>query len=100
VVAASGGREALDLFRREHPDLIVLDILMPGMDGLEVMGHILSERNEIPIILNTACPAYRDDFLSWSADAYVIKFADRKELKTEIRRLLVERSAAPHERAI
>ena len=90
VVVASDGREALDLFRKERPDLVVLDILMPGMDGLELMGLMLAEQNQVPVILNTAYPAYKDNFLSWSADAYVIKSADLRELKREIRRLLEE----------
>lgn len=94
VIVASDGHEAIDLFRKERPDLVVLDILMPGMDGLELMGHMLSEHNEVPVILNTAYPTYQDNFLSWSADAYVIKSADLKELKREIRRLLEERALA------
>ena len=92
VIVASDGREAIDLFRRERPDLVILDILMPGMDGLELMGHMLSEHNEVPVILNTAYPAYQDNFLSWSADAYVIKSGDMGELKKEIRRLIEERA--------
>jgi DNA-binding response OmpR family regulator len=100
VVVAGDGHEAIHLFRKERPDLVVLDILMPGMDGLELMGHMLSEQNEVPVILNTAYPTYQDNFLSWSADAYVIKSADLKELKREIRRLVEERElgeAAPGE---
>jgi DNA-binding response OmpR family regulator len=97
VIVASDGKEALELFRRERPDLVVLDILMPGMDGLELMGLMLGERNQVPVILNTAYPAYKDNFLSWSADAYVIKSADLKELKGEIRRLLEERERKQRE---
>jgi DNA-binding response OmpR family regulator len=97
VIAAGDGREAIDLFRRERPDLVVLDILMPRMDGLETMGRILSERNEVPVILNTAYTAYKDNFLSWAADAYVTKSADMTELKSEIRRLLCGRTAVSHE---
>jgi DNA-binding response OmpR family regulator len=90
VLVASDGKEALELFRKERPDLVVLDILMPGMDGLELMGLMLSEQNQVPVILNTAYPAYKDNFLSWSADAYVVKSADLGELKREIQRLLKE----------
>jgi len=97
VVVASDGREALDLFRKERPDLVVLDILMPGMDGLELMGLMLAEQNQVPVILNTAYPAYKDNFLSWSADAYVIKSADLRELKREIRRLLDEHARGEKE---
>jgi len=90
VLVAANGQEALDLFHRERPDLVILDIRMPGMDGLEVMGIMLSEKNEIPVILHTAFSTYQDDFHSWAADAYVVKSSDLAELKGEIQRLLAE----------
>jgi DNA-binding response OmpR family regulator len=99
VLVAADAREALGLFRSERPDLAVLDIRMPGMDGLELMGTLLSERNDVPVILNTAYPAYKDNFLSWAADAYVVKSSDLSELKREIRRVLRERQGNAAEAA-
>jgi DNA-binding NtrC family response regulator len=93
VVVASNGREALAMVESEKPDLVVLDIRMPGMDGLEAMGNILGKHNRLPVILNTAYSSYRDNFMSWSADAYVVKSADTTELLKTIERVLKERAA-------
>jgi CheY-like chemotaxis protein len=70
------------------PDLIVLDIVMPVMDGMEALGRIVGKERKIPIILNTSYPGYRDDFMSWAADAYVTKSSDLTQLKDTIKRLL------------
>jgi two-component system, response regulator, stage 0 sporulation protein F len=93
VVLAPDGQEALKLLDIEKPDLVVLDIRMPGIDGLETMARLLSRENTLPVILNTAYSAYRDSFLSWSADAYVIKSSDLTELKTKIREVLATRAS-------
>ncbi len=93
VVLAENGREAIQKVEEDRPDLIVMDVSMPGMDGIEAMGRILSEHNTLPVILNTAYSSYKDNFLSWSADAYVIKSSDLKELKAAIKKLL-EKSEA------
>ena len=61
---------------------------MPKMDGIETMGKILSEHKKIPIIINTAYSSYKDDFMSWSANAYVIKSSDLKELKDKIKEVI------------
>ena len=94
VIMASDGREALRFLESEKPDLVVLDIRMPGPDGLETMGRMLSQDNRLPVILNTAYSSYKESFLSWSADAYVVKSADLTELKTKIREVLAARAAA------
>ena len=71
---------------------IVTDVRMPGIDGLETMARMLSRDNRLPIILNSAYSAYRESFLSWSADAYVIKSSDLTELKAKIRQVLADRA--------
>jgi DNA-binding response OmpR family regulator len=77
---------------QSRPDLVVLDIKMPGMDGIEALGRILSRDNAIPVVLNSAYSSYQESFLSWSADAYVIKSSDLTELKSRIRTILATRS--------
>lgn len=84
---------ALKMVDADPPDLVVLDIRMPRMDGIEAMGRILGRRNNLPIILNTAYSSYKDDFRSWPADAYVVKSADTSELKRVIRRVLTSHAA-------
>ncbi len=91
VLEAATAEEGIRAFERSAPDLVVLDIRMPGMNGLEAMARILDRDRRIPIILHTAYDSYRDDFTSWAADAYVTKGPDTTELKRTIRRLLEER---------
>ena len=88
VDVASDGKEAIAKAMKDRPDLIVLDISMPGMDGIEAMGKILGTDNRIPIVLNTAYSSYKDNFMTWSADAYVIKSADLTPLKNTIKQVL------------
>ena len=93
VFTAKNGKEALQKLRKEKPDLVVLDIVMPEMDGMEALGRILGEQKRIPIILHTSHPGYQEDFMSWAADAYVLKSIDRKELKKKIKELLEKRKS-------
>jgi len=88
VLLASDAREALESLRSVRPDLVVLDIKMPGMDGLEALGRIVSRDNSIRVILNSAFSSYKESFMSWAADAYLTKSSDLTELKETIRRLL------------
>lgn len=88
VVLAADGREALKKLAESRPDAVVLDISMPGMDGIETLGHILSRDNTIPVILHTAYSSFKDNFMTWSADAYVVKSADLTELKARLRDVL------------
>jgi len=88
VVTAKSAEEGLRKVETEAPDLVVLDIRMPGMDGLEAMGRILDQHPSIPVLLNTAYSSYQDSFLSWGADAYVIKSSDTGELRREVEQLL------------
>ncbi len=88
VALAKDGREAVEMVSKVQPDIVVMDISMPGMDGIEAMGRILTQHNKLPVILNTAYASYKDNFLSWSADAYVIKTSDLTELKETIKKLL------------
>jgi DNA-binding response OmpR family regulator len=65
---------------------------MPKMDGIEAMGKILSKNKEIPIIINTAYSNYKDSFMSWAADAYIVKTSDLSELKDKIKEVLANKN--------
>lgn len=93
VVVASSGQESLEMVQRIEPDCVVLDIAMPGMDGIEALGRLLASNNQLPVILHTAYATYKDNFMTWSADAYVVKSQDLSELKSEIRRVLAKRGS-------
>ncbi len=88
VVTASDGKDALEKVQKQLPDLIVMDINMPKMDGIETMGKILGKNKEVPVIINTAYSNYKDNFMSWAADAYVVKSSDLSELKKTVKEIL------------
>jgi two-component system response regulator (stage 0 sporulation protein F) len=88
VELAKNGEEALEKLQDFKPDLITLDIKMPGMNGIEVLKRIRERDRELPIVLCSAYGEYKQDFTTWASDAYVVKCADLTELKTTIRRLL------------
>jgi len=88
VIGVSNARDALKMVETEHLDLVVLDIRMPGMDGLEALPRILGMKEGLPVILHTAFSQYKDSFMSWAADAYVVKSSDLAELKQKIKELI------------
>jgi DNA-binding response OmpR family regulator len=90
VTAVRDAEAALDLLRRERYDLIVTDIRMPGRDGVELITQIVGLRKDIPIVINTAYQSYKDDFMTWAADAYVVKSPSLAELKSRIKELLAK----------
>jgi len=91
VVVAGNGKEAVAKFSRENPNLVVLDIRMPEMDGITALNAILGKNRRVPVILNTAYPQYKENFMTWGAEAYVVKSSDLAELKQTIHRVLQQR---------
>ena len=86
-------KSAIARIEETPPDLLVLDIRMPGMDGIEALSHILGKNNKLPVILNTAYSNYKDNFMTWAADAYVVKSSDLSELKNTIKEVLTRRES-------
>jgi len=93
VICVPGGKEAVEKVATEPIDLVVLDIGMPDMDGLAAMQKILDVDRKLPVVINTAYPSFKDDFQSWSADAYVVKSGDLTELFSEIETALGRRQS-------
>jgi two-component system response regulator (stage 0 sporulation protein F) len=92
VLTARNGREAVQRVQEDKPDLVVLDIVMPKMDGMEALGRIIGKDKMMPVILHTSHPGYQEEFMSWAADAYLVKSSDLTELKEKIRELLERRN--------
>jgi two-component system, response regulator, stage 0 sporulation protein F len=92
VAIAKDGAEAIAIVEESRPDLVVMDISMPGMDGIEAMSRMLAQDHKLPVILNSAYATYKDNFRAWSADAYVVKSSDLTELKDTIKEVLESRS--------
>ncbi len=91
VILAKDGKEALNKFEKESPNVVVMDIRMPVMDGIETLTAMLGKDRQVPVILNTAYPQYWENFMTWGAEAYVIKSSDLTELKQKIREVLDKR---------
>jgi DNA-binding response OmpR family regulator len=89
VVQAADGREAVDVFRRRHPDLILLDLMLPEISGTEVCRIIRAESG-VPILMLTAKSAEVDKVvgLELGADDYVTKPFSFRELLARVRALL------------
>jgi two-component system alkaline phosphatase synthesis response regulator PhoP len=89
VLTAYDGVEALRLAREGHPDLIVLDLMLPGIDGLEIC-RILRTESDVPIIMLTAMTTDQDKLigLDLGADDYVTKPFSPKELAARVRAVL------------
>lgn len=96
VRQAFNGPAALAMVRKQTPDLVVLDIALPGMDGLELLSKLLSANRQLPVVLYTAYSSYRDDFMTWVADAYVLKRSDLTELKDTLSSLLRRQEPSGH----
>ena len=88
VVLASDGSEALHQVEEEHPDLVVLDLKMPGMDAVEVLGQMKTIDSQLPVIIYSAYERSCSHFMPRMIDAYVTKSSDPSVLKGEISRLL------------
>ncbi|RHR21084.1 DNA-binding response regulator [Clostridium sp. AF19-22AC] len=90
VLAACDGEEALDLFYKQHVDLIVADIMMPNMDGYELVRTLRSYHQDVPVIMLTAKDAFEDKRLGFSTgtDDYMTKPVNHEELLWRIEALL------------
>ncbi len=89
VILASNGYEALEVLNTQKPDAIILDIKMPGMDGVNLL-KLIKERKEddIPVIICSAYEEYKQDFSLWASEEYIVKSADLTKMKSALKRIL------------
>ena len=88
VYLAGDGAEAIRMVADVMPDLVTLDVRMPGMDGIEILRALKEKKRDLPMIMCTAYPEYKHNFGVWASDAYVVKSTDLKELKDTIKKVL------------
>ena len=92
VITATNGREAVETVRAQHPDLIVMDVMMPEMDGFEALSILKGDEStaDIPVVMLTAKAQDADVFQGWQsgADLYLTKPFNPMELLTFVKRIL------------
>ncbi|WP_156787752.1 response regulator transcription factor [Rubrobacter xylanophilus] len=90
VGEASSGREAIELCRRLRPDVVVMDLAMPGVDGLEATRRIKEEHPQVAVLVVTALedPEYMLEALKAGAAGYVLKSSPLPRVISALRRLL------------
>lgn len=92
VIEANNGAMALKMITEEKPDLVTLDIKMPGEDGLSILRKIRETEYDLPVIICSAYSVYKSDFSAVAADHYVVKSSNFDELKDKIREILSNES--------
>ena len=98
VVTAADGREALEKVEAEKPDLVILDVMMPYMDGFEVLQLLRKNQStrDLPVIMLTAKAQDADVFRGWQSgvDCYLTKPFNPMELISFVRRILEDKDPA------
>lgn len=91
VATARDGREGLELLRRSRPDLVLLDIAMPGIDGLEVLKRIRQRGYSMAVLMMTANSSAQvvRDVMALGGNGYVLKPFDPEELVTRVKKALL-----------
>lgn len=100
IACAYDGEEALSLFKQKNPDLVVLDLMLPKLDGMEVCREI-RKSSVVPIIMLTAKGETFDKVLGleMGADDYIVKPFEPKELVARVKAVLRRTQSAPKEQA-
>lgn len=88
VFAAENGFEGIKILKDQEVHLVILDIKMPGMDGIEALEKIMSIKRELPVVVHSAYSHYKENYLTWSAMAYVVKSGNLEELIRTVEKLL------------
>ena len=88
VTTVADAIQALALMNTKTFDLVTLDMRMPDMDGIEALRKMKEKNSSLPVIICTAYEEYKQDFGSWSSDAYVVKSADMTLLRETVKKIL------------
>jgi len=90
VKVAANGKETLELVTACLPDLVILDIKMPDINGLDILQQIRTMFRDLPVILSSAYPEYQQNLTTWASDAYVVKSSNLSNLKATVKKILGE----------
>lgn len=94
ILTSTDGREAVDIIKNEQPDLVISDIMMPFMSGLELLEIIKAENKKIPVILVSALDDVEviQTAIGMGADDFIIKPVKMDELALRIHRVMANTS--------
>lgn len=92
VVLAENGQQALDCIEEEKIDLIILDIKLPDIDGMELLSKIVVNKAHPPVLINSAYPEYCEDGRSWIAEDFIVKSSDFMQLLIKVREILIRKA--------
>ncbi len=87
---ATCGKEAIAVAEQFCPSVVVMDLVLPDMDGTEAISRILNTCHKAKIVINTNYESFRLDFRCWGADAFVVKSSDPTELRTAVKQVLAK----------
>jgi DNA-binding response OmpR family regulator len=85
---ASDGLEALELARAHGPDVVVLDLMIPGLSGLDVLAKLREESKDLPIVVISAWGDAREEAFAAGADRFVLKPFDPDDLRAVVEELV------------
>jgi DNA-binding response OmpR family regulator len=85
VIATGDGSNLMELMEKKRPDLVLLDIELGEVDGLNLLQDIRNTYCDLPVVMCTAYPEFKYDLKSIAADYYVVKSSDLRELKRKIK---------------
>jgi len=88
VHSSLSGEEALTQMKIIMPDLIILDINMPGINGIDVLRQIKEMNPTLPVILSSAYQEFKQDLATWASDEYIVKSSNLEELKAAVKKHL------------
>lgn len=91
VELMSDAFSALNFLKKEQVDVVILDIKMPGMDGVEALEKIFSTQKDLPVVIHSAYSHYKENYLTWSAASYVVKSGNLEELQKTVENILNEK---------
>lgn len=94
VITCGDATRLMELIGRRNPDLLVMEVVLNNGDGLELLQDISHAFRELPVILCTACPAFREDLRSLAAHGFMVKGSNLKALKDVIEDLF-DRGESP-----
>lgn len=90
IIVAQTGEESLDIMQSDEVHLVILEMHLPDMFGIEVLYKIMEIKPTTPCVIFTSCPFHKNDFRCWGAEAYLNKTDELHKLKTTVHYLLTK----------